>query len=271
MPELPEVETIKNDLLPFITGRRFTMVEIFWNKAVHNQTPEEFTKELQGQRIKQVNRRGKYLIFQLSKTVLIIHLRMSGSLLLRPNTSPPDRFTTAIFYLDNNTQLRFCDTRKLGKLYLVADENSVIGKLGPEPLDKDFTVKALTKRLSARSSPIKAVLIDQTVIAGIGNMYADEILFAAGIHPMRKANSLSVKTLRRLHKSIKDILAAAISCRGASVRDYKDASGKPGTAQLTFKVAHRLKEMCNTCGTPLKRIVISSRGTYFCPGCQPLK
>jgi formamidopyrimidine-DNA glycosylase len=270
MPELPEVETIKNDLLPFITGRYFTGVKILWNKVVVDKEPEEFIRQLQGQKIIKVSRRGKYLIFKLSKDVLIIHLRMSGSLLLRADNSPPDRYTTVTFHLDNDSQLRFCDTRKLGKLYLVSNKNTIVGKLGPEPLGRNFTVAILTQQLSNHTAPIKAILIDQRIIAGIGNMYADEILYAAGIHPLMKASSLSSKMIGKLHKSIKEILTAAVVSRGASVRDYKDASGKPGTAHLVFKVAHRLQEICKNCGTPIERIVVGGRGTYFCPKCQSL-
>ena len=272
MPELPEVETIKNTLLPHLPGRRIIDIELRWKQAVKQPSPDEFRQYLIGQTISGIRRRGKYLLLPLEKGgTLIIHLRMSGSLLLRPAGFEPDRFTRTIFFLDNNMELRFRDVRKLGVLYLVKDELSVIGKLGPEPLNPEFTSKSLKTQLAKHSTNIKATLVDQMIIAGIGNMYADEILHTSQIHPLRTANSLSDKEITRIYKAIVDILESAIEHNGASIRDYIDPSGQSGNAQSFFRVAHRLNQPCPICTTPVTRILVRGRGTYFCPVCQSAK
>ncbi len=190
MPELPEVETIKKELSPHVIGRRFTDVIVCDAKPVKQPSVEEFRRKLIGQSINDLERRGKYLIFRLSSgKALVIHLKMTGALLLNPKQ--PDGYARVIFHLDNNSQLVFTDRRRLGALWLLENEQAVIGKLGPEPLTPELTVETLAKRLHKRQAPIKAVLLDQAFIAGIGNMYADEALFAAKIHPLRKADSLS--------------------------------------------------------------------------------
>jgi formamidopyrimidine-DNA glycosylase len=222
--------------------------------------------------IKEIGRRGKYLIFRLSSgEALIIHLRMTGSLLLKRKGEPLTKnssYIRAVFGLDNGMELLFNDRRKLGTISLVKDENEEIGKLGPEPLDPDFTAKALAERLSRHKAPIKAVLCDQEVIAGIGNMYADEALFFAHIHPLRAANSLSDGEIKKLHKAIQDVLTKAIGNGGASISDYRRPTGEKGSQQYDFYAAHRGGETCKVCATPIERIVVRNRGTYFCPKCQ---
>jgi formamidopyrimidine-DNA glycosylase len=272
MPELPEVETIVNDLRPRIEGRRFTGVSIYCPEMVHHTSVEELKRRLPGQVIKEIGRRGKYLSFRLySGEALIIHLRMTGSLLLkhkgeqRTESSP---YVRAVFSMDNGAAMLFTDRRKLGTISLVKDENEEIGKLGPEPLDPDFTTKALAERLSNHKAPIKAVLCDQEVIAGIGNMYADEALFFARIHPLRAANSLSDEEIKRLHKAIQDVLTKAIGNGGASISDYRRPTGEKGSQQYDFYAAHRGGETCKVCATPIERITVRNRGTYFCPKCQ---
>ena len=269
MPELPDVETIKNDLLPEIVGCRFTGVTLFWGRAVKRPSPDEFCRRLVGQAITGLKRRGKFLIFHLSSgELLILHLRMSGSLLLRPASSGPDPYTRNVFHLDGALELRFCDPRKLGMMWLVEDEKAVVGKLGPEPLDPSFTAEFFANRLSQHAVPIKALLCDQGFLAGVGNMYADEALFAARIHPLKKGRELSREEAERLHGAIRQVLEQGIACKGATVRDYRNPFGQPGTAQLYFQVAHRGGERCYACGTPIERIPIRNRGTYFCPRCQ---
>ena len=272
MPELPEVETIVNDLRPSLKDRSFTDITILWPRMVLQPSAEELRRRLPGQVIKDIGRRGKYLIFRLaSGEALILHLRMTGSLLLKrkgdkhPVSSP---YITAIFRLDNGMELVFTDRRKLGTVSLVKDESELNEKLGPEPLDPDFTAQALTKRLSSRKAPIKAVLCDQEVIAGIGNMYADEALFFARIHPLREANSLSHEEIKRLHKAIRQVLTRAIGNGGASISDYRRPTGEKGTQQYDFYAAHRGGQTCKVCATPIERISVRNRGTYFCPKCQ---
>jgi formamidopyrimidine-DNA glycosylase len=272
MPELPEVETIVNDLRPMLEGHRFTGVSIDCPEMVHLTSINELRRRLSGQVVKEIARRGKYLIFRLgSGEALILHLRMTGSLLLkRKGEAPavPSPYVRATFSLDNSMELLFTDRRKLGTISLVKDENEVIGKLGPEPFDPSFTPEVMAKRLSSHKAPIKAVLCDQEVIAGIGNMYADEALFFAGIHPLRAANSLSFEEIKRLHKAIRDVLTKAISNGGASISDYRRPGGEQGSQQYNFYAAHRGGQTCKVCTTPIERITVRNRGTYFCPKCQ---
>ena len=269
VPELPEVETIKNELSLHIIGRRFTDVTVLDAKLVRQPSVEEFRQKLIGQKITSLERRGKYLIFHLSgDEVLIIHLKMSGALLLNPEQA--DRHARVILHLNNNSRIVFTDRRRLGNIWLIKDEQSIIGKLGPEPITPKFTAETLVQRLQKHKAPIKAVLLDQAFIAGIGNMYADEALFAARIHPLREANSLSPQEIGNLHKAIVDVLLLAINSKGASVDTYKLPGGQLGTAHFNFSVAHRRGKPCPVCGTPIQRLAIRNRGSYFCTNCQKL-
>jgi formamidopyrimidine-DNA glycosylase len=264
MPELPEVETIKRELAPKIEGRCFTEVVFLCPEMVRRPLPDEFCHRIVGQVMWEVARRGKYLIFRLgSGEALLLHLRMSGSLSLKPAV-----YERAIFHLDSGLDLHFCDRRKLGTIELVKDEREVVGKLGPEPLEKGFTAEVLSQRLSHHRAPIKAVLLDQTVLAGLGNMYADEALFWARIHPLRKANSLSMEEIKELHCAIRRVLTSAIGNRGASISDYLTPHTQQGSQQFAFSVAHRGGEPCPICGTAIQRLPIRGRGSYFCPHCQ---
>ena len=198
---------------------------------------------------------------------LIVHLKMSGSLLLNPRL--PHRFGRVLIEFDNGARLLFADVRRFGRMWLVADPLAVVGGLGPEPLSPAFTPELLRQRLLKRKAPIKAVLLDQSLLAGVGNMYADEALFLARIHPEETAAQLSAPKVRRLHAAIRKVLRDAIGQKGASDRDYFRPDGSRGSAHHTFNVAHRRGETCRVCGTPIERIVVRGRGTYFCPHCQP--
>lgn len=270
MPELPEVETVKNELSPHVIGRLITGVSLEWEGMARPLTAAELTKRLSGRRIKALNRRGKYLLFGLDDgQTLVIHLKMTGSLLLGEQFSVPPQYTRATITLDNGYGVYFCDARKFGRMQITEDIKSIIGGLGPEPLEAGFTAAVLGQLLSRRKTPVKAALLDQKLVAGIGNMYADESLFAAGIHPERPANSLSSKEIKHLHQSIRNVLAQAIEAKGASVSTYYRPGGEKGDAQSAFKVAHRRGQNCPECGQPLERICVRGRGTYFCPVCQP--
>ena len=273
MPELPEVETVKNELLPHVKGQHITGVTLAWEGIVRQPALEEFCCRVTGCEITDISRHGKYLIISLnSDDLLIIHLRMTGSLIVGEDSAEPPRFTRAVIHLDNDTSVFFRDPRKFGKMWLAKDTRDVDSKLGPEPLDAGFTSEVLTQRLAKRTAPIKALLLDQRVIAGIGNMYADEVLFASGIHPERAGVSLSREEVERLHGNIRRILWTAIENKGASVDTYFRPDGTEGTAQYEFKVAHGLGgKNCLVCGTPIERIVVRNRGSYFCPKCQPPK
>ncbi len=267
MPELPEVETIKRELEPHVVGRELTAVNICDTKIVAHLSPKILKDRITGKRIESLKRRGKYLLFRLSSgDYLIIHLRMSGAILLNPQQPLPH--TRLILRLDDGTELVFTDRRRLGIVSLTDSEKPVEDKLGPEPLKPHFTAEEFANRLQRRKAPIKAVLLDQKVIAGIGNMYADEALFKAGIHPLRPANSLSLQETERLHTAIISTLRSAIKNKGASVETYLRPNGETGTAHFHFKVAHRGGRPCPTCGTPIQRLPIRNRGSYFCPCCQ---
>lgn len=266
---MPEVETIRRDLGPILVGRRFAAVTLNWPRMVLHPSPEAFSRLLVGKTICELDRRGKYLIVRLEGgEALILHFRMSGSLLV-VRGDELDRYCRALFTLDDGTRLCFRDPRKMGKMWLVEDESAVVGRLGPELLDPDFTCRALTQRLGNRAAPVKALLCDQTVVAGVGNMYADEALFAAGIHPLRRGDSLSTDEVERLHHALTRVLGQAIGSHGASITDYWRPAGEPGTAQFEFKVAHRGGRPCPVCSTAIERLPIRGRGSYFCPRCQP--
>ncbi len=270
MPELPEVETIKNEIMPYVVGHKIISVEIFWEGMVKQPSVTEFSRRITGRTITALNRRGKYLFFHLDKgeDVLVMHMKMTGSLLINPENS---RFTRAVLHLDRGIDIHFADARKFGKMWLEKSEKVVTEKLGPEPLDKSFTVKRLADILGKRSAPVKAVLLQQELISGIGNMYADEALFDARIHPARPASSLTSSEIEKLHASIRKVLLKGIEMKGASVRDYVRPGGEAGHAHDEFLVAHGVGSKCPGCNGTIERIVVRGRGTYICPRCQPLK
>lgn len=269
MPELPEVETIKNDLFPRIKGRCIVSVALLSRELVQHLSPVEFAQRLENQVITGLARRGKFLLFQLSsRDTLIMHLRMTGSLLLRQARYRPDPYTRAVFHLDEEGELRFCDRRKLGKMWLLTESQGFPGKLGPEPLEPGFTPAVLSQLLRQHNVPVKALLCDQSFIAGIGNMYADEALFIARLHPLKKSSSLSPEEIRLLHQAIQQVLWKGIKNKGASVDTYRRPDGESGRAQEEFLVAHRSGHLCYNCGAAIQRIALRGRGTYFCPCCQ---
>ena len=272
MPELPEVETIRCDLHPRVCGRTITAVRITPDAVplVDGASPADFERRLKGRRIEGLSRRGKYLILHLSGGLhLVVHLRMTGALLHRDAAAPAERYLRAVLALDDGTELRFTDLRKLGRLRLVAHPDEAVGRLGPEPLDARFTAAALRQAIGKRRAPIKAVLLDQRALAGLGNIYADEALFAARIHPLRRADTLTEAENRRLHRSIRRVLRDALENRGASFRDYVDGGGREGRHQFHVKVFRRTGQPCYVCRATIERIRLGGRGTHFCPRCQP--
>lgn len=271
MPELPEVETIRRDLQPLVLGRTVTEAWVSPNapKLVQLISPEEFCRLLAGRRIEEVSRRGKYLTFVLDRGLMwVVHLRMTGRLQHRAGGCPPHPHLRATFRLDDGTWLCYADLRKLGTMWLVDDWSLVHRGLGPEPLEEAFDHAAFHAVLKRRGAPIKSVLLDQTVIAGIGNIYADEALFAARIHPKTAAKALSSRAASRLHAAARDVLHAALGDRGSSFQDYVDAAGNAGGHQLKVKVFRRTGEPCYVCGTEIQRIKLGGRSTHFCPSCQ---
>jgi formamidopyrimidine-DNA glycosylase len=271
VPELPEVETIRRDLLPYVSGRAITRAWVSDNapRLVQLLAPAEFVRLLPGHRIEDVSRRGKYLIFNLDRGMLwVVHLRMTGRLRHSDSECEPDPYLRAKFGLGDGTWLCFNDVRKFGMMWLVDDWALVHSDIGPEPLSDEFEVAAFATLLKRRAAPIKSLLLDQTVLAGVGNIYADEALFAAGIDPRKAANKITRPKAARLHAAIIAVLNEALGDRGSSFRDYVDGRGNEGRHQLKVKVYQRTDQPCYTCGTPIRRVVVGGRSTHFCPKCQ---
>ncbi|RME50979.1 MAG: bifunctional DNA-formamidopyrimidine glycosylase/DNA-(apurinic or apyrimidinic site) lyase [Caldilineae bacterium] len=265
MPELPEVETYVRDLQRPLVGRTFTGVMAMWPNAIRPSVAV-LRRDLPGRRIEALTRRGKYLQFHLSgEMYLFLHLKMSGRLLVEPAAVPPNRHVRTIFRLDNGHELRFEDARKFGRVHLVTDPDEVTGHLGPEPLADDFTPQRFAALLEGRRGQLKPLLLNQAFIAGIGNIYADESCFRAGLHPRRRADTLSPAEQTRLYHAIRQSLTAGITHRGATF----DAVYRGGEFQNHFQVYGRKGKPCPRCGTPIERIVVGGRGTHFCPRCQP--
>jgi len=269
MPELPEVETTVNELRPGVTGRRIIGVDILSAGTIAMPAPAEFKEGLTGQVITSLSRRGKHLVFHLdSGCYLIAHLRMTGALLLKPATEKPEKYVRVIIYLDSDQAMHFRDVRRFGRMWLVEDAGKVTGKLGPEPLAPDFTAEVLARVLTKRSTPVKSMLLDQTLIAGIGNMYADEALYRAGIHPLQPGGSLNKNEIKKLHEAIQQVLSQGILHCGASTDTFIRPGGSLGEAHLQFKVAHQKGRACAVCGETIVRTTVKQRGSFFCPHCQ---
>lgn len=273
MPELPEVETIVNDLRPHLVGRTIVRCELLFPTIVRHPEPEVFIDSVAGQRIESVSRRGKYIFIGLENDLLlVVHLGMTGQLRLVEPTTPLEKHTHVVFDLDNRLQLRYRDPRRFGRLLLGTKEALLLSKtmprLGPEPIDPDFAADELYRRLRRRRAALKAVLLDQSAIAGVGNIYADESLHRARLRPDRLAGSVSKKSAQRLHESLRESLQAAIQNRGSSVDTYRDAWGEIGGQQEKLLVYGRAGEPCFTCGRPLSVIRIAGRSTVFCRHCQ---
>ena len=264
MPELPEVETYVRGLQGPLLGRTFTGVTVLWPNSIRTPIPE-LKRRLPGQQIDQLTRRGKYLQFHLSGgDTLFLHLKMSGEPLVEPQAEPLHPHVRTIFDLDNGHQLRFKDMRKFGRVYLVANPAQVVGRLGPEPLATDFQADDFAALFAGRRGRLKPLLMNQQFIAGIGNIYADEGCFLAGIHPARQADSLTADDLQALYHALRQVLNQGITGKGASF----DQVYRGGEFQNHFQVYSRTDEPCLRCGTPISRIVLGGRSTHFCANCQ---
>ncbi|MDN5361341.1 MAG: formamidopyrimidine-DNA glycosylase [Moorella sp. (in: firmicutes)] len=273
MPELPEVETIKRTLSPYIQGQRIARVAIHHPGVIAAPDPDSFTRLLTGREIFGLGRRGKYLLLHLAgEYCLLAHLRMTGRLVLVDEAAPLEPHTHVVFTLAGGSTLRWVDTRRFGRLYLVKEgevENTAgVGELGPEPLDPSFDAPALAAILAGRRRPLKQVLLDQRLVAGLGNIYADEALFAAGLDPRRPAASLNLEEVASLHGAMRAVLEQGIANRGTSIRDYVDGSGRQGSNQEHLQVYGRTGRPCPHCGQPLERVRLGGRSTHFCPRCQ---
>jgi formamidopyrimidine-DNA glycosylase len=276
MPELPEVETIRSRLAPRLEGRTVERVEIVDPRLTRPEPPEAIAAALEGERIARLGRRGKYLVFEFeSGRHLLVHLRMTG------NVEHPargglaaDPYRRAVVRLDDGSDVAYRDVRRFGTWALLEpgelDEYFAVRRLGGEPLERGFTTRALTRALEGRRAPIKAALLDQRAAAGVGNIYADEALWRARIHPLRPAGSLDAAEIARLRKAIRAALEMGIARQGATLRDYRDPEGRRGRMQDEFRVYGRAGEPCSRCGTAIEKTRAGGRGTWYCPYCQTL-
>jgi formamidopyrimidine-DNA glycosylase len=272
MPELPEVEYIARQLRAELVGRRITGVEVSWARSLGGADPADIAAAVVGRSIIGIGRRAKYLLIYLDDgEVLTVHRRMSGNLVLAP-PAEPDQWVRVAFDLDDGRRLLFTDPRKFGRLAVVPRDalDAYFAAIGPEPLEPEFTPEALAERLAGTKRPIKAALLDQSVVAGLGNIYADEALYHAGIHPLRPAASLTSEEIGRLRDAIRAVLETAITYGGTTIGRHRDVYDEAGTNVEHLLVYRRTGKPCPQCGTPIERIVVGQRGTHFCPTCQPL-
>lgn len=267
MPELPEVETIRGQLAPRLEGKTFALVDILDSRLTRPLDPREVAAELQGERVVAVERRGKYLVVRLEGgAALLVHLRMTGSFGFEPTSHE-----RAVVELEDGSRLVYRDVRRFGTWLVVPGdelEPYIAAKNGPEPLGPDFTTSWLAARLATRRAPLKAVLLDQRVVAGLGNIYADEALWRARLSPLRPANSLEQDDVRRLQRAIRDALRTGIARQGSTLRDYARPDGEAGTMQREFRVYGRDGEPCPRCRSPIAKTRVGGRGTWYCPRCQ---
>ena len=276
MPELPEVETIRLKLAPHLVGRRFDRVEIGDPRLVRPFEPGAVAAELEGERVAALERRGKYLIVRFeSGRALLIHLRMTGSLRhAASGTLADDPHRRAVVNLDDGSDVSYRDVRRFGTWQLLEAgelEPYLEERLGVEPLERTFTARRLATQLEGRRAPVKAALLDQRTVAGLGNIYVDEALWRAQIHPLRPARTLDQEELARLTRAIEDALKAGVKRQGASLRDYSTPDGGRGRMQDRFRVYGREGRPCGRCGTPIDKIRTAGRGTWYCPSCQRLE
>jgi formamidopyrimidine-DNA glycosylase len=264
MPELPEVETLARMLKPQLEGRTVRSVRLLWKRTLASPSPRVFSSRIAGQKILNVGRRAKFLHVQLSRDHLFIHLRMSGDLLMEGPRYEPSKHDRLLIILSGGGCLVFTDTRKFGRAWLTGNPEEVIGNLGPEPFDPAFTPRVLFSRLQSRHRQIKPLLLDQSFLSGMGNIYTDEALHLAGIHPLLESDKISLKKAEKLFEAIRSVLEAGIEHNGASI----DWVYRGGEFQNYFRVYGRTGEPCPVCGKTIERITVGQRGTHFCPGCQ---
>lgn len=276
MPELPEVETVKRSLENKIRGKTVQSMEFLVPGIIKRPSPEEFCSAFQGETFQGMGRRGKYLLFYLnSGKILVVHLRMTGQLIYCPPDHPQEKHLCLVFVLEDKqtgdiSHLRYLDIRRFGCFYLLGPGESLPGvaKLGPEPLGEEFTLEYLKKALGNKKGKVKALLLDQELIAGIGNIYADEVLFRAGIFPEKPGLSLTEEEFTRLYQVIPEVLEESINKRGTTISDYLDSEGKKGDFQNYLQIYGRPGEACTKCGNLIQKTRVGGRSTCFCPHCQ---
>ena len=273
MPELPEVETVKRTLEQLILGREIKDVTVHWTKIIKKPLEtEQFIDALKGQKVKAIDRRGKFLIFYFTDLAMVSHLRMEGKYGLFPKDEPVEKHTHVLFTFSDGTELRYKDVRKFGTMHLFKKgeehQSLPLSKLGPEPLSADFNTAYLYEALQKKNRTIKAVLLDQELVVGVGNIYVDEALFRARIHPQTIASALTYEETDRLVEVIKETLAEAIEQGGSTIRSYINSQGQIGMFQQQLYVYGRNGEQCRECGTEIEKLKVAGRGTHICPCCQ---
>ena len=274
MPELPEVETVRRGLEKLILGKKISNIDIRYPKMIKTDLPE-FQKEMPGQVIQSMGRRGKYLLFYLSDKVLISHLRMEGKYFYYPTNVPERKHAHVFFQFEDGGTLVYEDVRKFGTMELLAPdllEAYFISKnLGPEPTEQDFDLGRFKRALKRSKKPIKSHLLDQTLVAGLGNIYVDEVLWRAKVHPSRLSNSLTAQEARKVHDETIKVLGKAVEKGGSTIRTYTNAFGEDGTMQDFHQVYDKAGQACSRCGSIIEKIQLGGRGTHFCPKCQRRK
>ncbi|WP_026572222.1 DNA-formamidopyrimidine glycosylase [Bacillus sp. UNC438CL73TsuS30] len=275
MPELPEVETVRKTLKNLVLHKEIKDIIVHWPKIIKNPVEiEQFIDALKGETIMDVGRRGKFLILYTDHYALVSHLRMEGKYGLYPKSEPYDKHTHVIFHFSDETDLRYRDVRKFGTMHLYKKGEEFfrppLFDLGPEPFDETFTRDYLSEMLKKTTRKVKPALLDQKVLVGLGNIYVDEALFRAGIHPERIANTLTEEETTILHQEIIHTLSEAVKKGGSTIRSYVNSQGEIGMFQLELYAYGRKGEACKRCGTPLEKITVGGRGTHFCPSCQKI-
>ena len=274
MPELPEVETVRRGLEQLILGKKISNIEIHYPKMIKTDL-EQFQKEMPGQVIQSMGRRGKYLLFYLDDKVLISHLRMEGKYFYYPDQVPERKHAHILIHFEDGGTLVYEDVRKFGTMELLApklfEAYFVTKKLGPEPTEQDFDLARLKLALKKSKKPIKSHLLDQTLVAGLGNIYVDEVLWRAKVHPSRTSNSLTAQEARKVHDETINVLGQAVEKGGSTIRTYTNAFGEDGTMQEFHQVYDKAGQACSRCETIIEKIQLGGRGTHFCPKCQRRK
>ncbi|WP_225744380.1 DNA-formamidopyrimidine glycosylase [Marinilactibacillus sp. Marseille-P9653] len=273
MPELPEVESVRTGLEKLIKGLKIKQVTVLWDRIIAEPSDIRLFKEkIKNQRIESIGRRGKFLLFFLTDYVMISHLRMEGKYRIESTDVPISKHTHVIFELEDGRELRYLDVRKFGRISLIPRDTELahasIAKLGPEPVRETLVLETFKIQLLKRKKTIKATLLDQTVIAGIGNIYADEILFEAKIHPARMANTLTEREIVTLYEAILLVMGKAVKAGGTTIRTYQNAFGETGSYQSFLNVYGKNGQPCPRCETTIEKTKVAQRGTHYCPNCQ---
>lgn len=282
MPELPEVETVARDLRPLLVGATIVGARCSWARTLRTHDPAAFAEAVAGREVLSVGRRAKQLVIALSgDAALTVHLKMTGQLFVVAADVPEDPYVRLVLELADGRELRFRDIRKFGKVGLYGRDpvtgdlvtevggTSVFAAIGPEPLDDAYTVRVFRSRLRRRSGRLKSLLLDQSFVAGVGNIYADEALWRSRLHPLRTVGTLRVADERHLYEAMRGVLSEAVDRRGSSIDDYTAPDGD-GTMQERLDVYQRTGEPCRRCGRPIRRVVVGARSTHFCSWCQRL-